>query len=256
MNHEGKRVIISAAADGIGKLTAEAYLAEGARVAICDIDPDKVAAFAAAQPNLVAEVCDVGQEAAVAAWMDRALAALGGCDTLINNAGISGPTATIEEVAIEDLRSCLEIGLVSHFVCTAKVMPGMKAQGSGLIVNISSAAGLHAYPLRTVYAATKWAVVGVSKSLASEVGPQGIRVNAICPGAIAGDRIDRVIAARAEAQGITFDEMKAELSAKASLRTLIPPEDITAMTLYLDSPGGARISGQALAVDGHLVALA
>ncbi len=255
MSHSGKRVIVTAAADGIGKVVAEAYLAGGARVAICDIQEDKVAAMKAAHPDLLAEVCDVANEAALRDWMGRSLEALGGCDTLVNNAGIAGPTAPIEEIDTGEVRACLEIGLVSQFICTAMVLPGMKAQGSGLIVNLSSAAGLHAFPLRTPYAATKWAVVGLSKSLAAEVGPDGIRVNAVCPGAIAGDRIDRVIAARAKADGRPLEEVRAETAALSSLRTFIPPEDIAGTILYLDSPAGCRVSGQALAVDGHLMSL-
>ncbi len=255
MTLSGKRVIITAAADGIGKVVAEAYLGQGAKVAICDIQGDKVAHFQEAHPDAFAEICDVADEAALGRWMDRALAQLGGCDTLVNNAGIAGPTAPIEEIATADLRQCLEIGLVSHFVCTAKALPGMKAAGRGLIVNISSVAGLHAFPLRTPYAATKWAVVGVSKSLAAEVGPAGIRVNAICPGVIAGERIERVIAARAAAEQRPREEVHAEYASKASLRTMIPPEDIAQAILYLDSPAGCRVSGQALAIDGHLTAL-
>ncbi len=256
MSLSGKRVIITAAADGIGKVVAEAYLAEGAKVAICDIQEEKVAAMAAAHPQILAEVCDVSDEAALKAWMDRALDHLGGCDTLVNNAGIAGPTAPIEEIETAAVRACLEIGLLSHFICTARVLPGMKAQGSGLIVNISSAAGLHAFPLRTPYSATKWAVIGVSKSLAAEVGADGIRVNAVCPGAIAGERIERVIAARAEAEGRPIEEVRAEQAARASLRTFIPPEDIAGTILYLDSPAGCRVSGQALAVDGHMMSIA
>lgn len=256
MSLSGKRVIVSAAADGIGKVVAEAYLAEGAQVALCDIQADKVAAMKAAHPRVHAEVCDVADERALEAWMDRALESLGGCDTLVNNAGIAGPTGPIEEIASAEVRTCLEVGLLSHMICCAKVLPGMKAQGSGLIVNISSAAGLHAFPLRTPYAVTKWAVVGLSKSLAAEVGPAGIRVNAVCPGAIAGERIERVIAARAEAEGRPVEEMRAVQAGRSSLRTFIPPEDIAGTILYLDSPVGCRVSGQALAVDGHMMSIA
>ena len=251
----GKRVVVTAAADGIGKVIAEAYLGEGARVAICDIRADKVAAFAAAHPAALAEVCDVADEAALGAWMERALAFLGGCDTLVNNAGIAGPTGNLEEAALDQVRLCLEVGLVSHFLCAAKVLPGMKAQGSGLIVNLSSAAGLHAYPRRTPYAAAKWAVVGLSKSLAAEVGAYGVRVNAVCPGSVSGARMDRVIAARAAAEGRPVRAVYEETVGEASLRTFVTPEDIAGCVLYLDGPAGCRVSGQALAVDGHLRAI-
>lgn len=256
MSLSGKRVIVTAAADGIGKVVAEAYLAEGAKVAICDIQEDKVAAMKAAHPAIAAKVCDVTNEPQLNAWMDRALQELGGCDTLVNNAGIAGPTGPIEDIPTAEVRACLEVGLLSHMICTAKVLPGMKAQGSGLIVNISSAAGLHAFPLRTPYSVTKWAVIGLSKSLAAEVGADGIRVNAICPGAIAGERIERVIAARAKAEGRPIEEMRAVQAGRSSLKTFIPPEDIAGTILYLDSPVGCRVSGQALAVDGHMMAIA
>jgi len=255
MSETGKRVLITAAADGLGRTIAEAFLERGDTVALCDIAADKVAAVKAAHPGIMAEVCDVTDERALRAFAEKALDWLGGCDVLVNNAGISGETGPMEELSIDALRQCLEINVVSHFVCLQHVLPVMKAQKSGLIVNLSSAAGLFAYPLRTPYSASKWGVVGVSKSLAAEVAGYGIRVNAICPGPVAGARIDRVIAARAESKGIPVEEEHANYVAMTSLRRLVEPEEIAGMVLYLDSPPGRAISGQALAVDGHIQSL-
>lgn len=252
MSENKKRVIITAAADGIGKVIAEEYIKTGARVAICDIQEDKVKAFAEAHPDSLAEVCDVGNDTDLAAWLDRSLDFLGGCDTLINNAGIAGPTAPIENVSMDDVRAVLNIGLVAQFHCIAKVLPGMKAQKSGLIVNMSSVGGLHAFPNRTPYSAAKRGVLGLTESLAAEVGPDNIRVNAVCPGAISGDRQERVLAARAEAENRTVEDVRKEVLSVNSLRTFIPPEDIAGCILYLDSPVAVRVSGQVISVDGHI----
>lgn len=252
MSKKTKRIIITAAADGIGKVIAEAYLKIGAKVAICDINEDKINAFKKSHPGALAEVCDVGNDDDLSAWLDRSLEFLGGCDTLVNNAGIAGPTAPIEKVSPEEVRAVLNIGLVSQFHCIAKVLPGMKAQKSGLIVNMSSVGGLHAFPNRTPYSAAKRGVLGLTESLAAEVGPDNIRVNAVCPGAISGERQERVIASRAEAEQRSIEEVRKDVLSANSMRTFIPPEDIAGCVLYLDSPVGVRISGQVISIDGHI----
>ena len=253
MSEKVKRVIISAAADGIGRVIAEHYLKLGHKVAVCDIQEDKVKAFAAEYPdNLLCEVCDVGDDEQLGAWLDRSLEFLGGCDTLINNAGIAGPTANIEDVSMDQVRAVLNIGVVSQFHCIARVVPGMKEQNSGLIVNMSSVGGIHAFVQRTPYSAAKRGVLGLTESLAAEVGPHNIRVNAICPGAIAGDRQDRVIEARAKAEGRSVEDITREVLSVNSLRCFVPPEDIAGCILYLDSDAGLRVSGQVIAVDGHI----
>lgn len=252
MSEKTKRIIISAAADGIGKVIAEAYLKIGAKVAICDINEDKINAFKKSHPGALAEVCDVGNDDDLSAWLDRSLEFLGGCDTLVNNAGIAGPTAPIEKVSPDEVRAVLNIGLVAQFHCIAKVLPGMKAQKSGLIVNMSSVGGLHAFPNRTPYSAAKRGVLGLTESLAAEVGPDNIRVNSICPGAISGERQERVIASRAEAEQRSVEEVRKDVLSANSMRTFIPPEDIAGCVLYLDSPVGVRISGQVISIDGHI----
>ena len=253
MNEKQKRVIITAAADGIGKVIAEEYLKLGHKVAVCDIQEDKVKAFAAEHPdNLLCEVCNVGDDAQLDAWLDHSLEFLGGCDTLVSNAGIAGPTAPIEDVSMDDVRAVLNIGLVAQFHCIAKVLPGMKAQKSGLIVNMSSVGGIHAFPQRTPYAACKRGVLALTESLALEAGQDNIRVNAICPGAISGDRQKRVIAAAAKAEGKTVEEITKERATVNAMHTFIPPEDVAGACLYFDSPAAERVSGQILAVDGYI----
>ncbi len=253
MTDKPKRVIITAAADGIGKVIAEEYLKLGHKVAVCDIQKDKVKEFAEANPdNLLCEVCNVGDDDDLAGWLDRSLEFLGGCDTLVNNAGIAGPTAPIEEMSLDDVRAVLNIGLVSQFHCIAKVLPGMKEQKSGLIMNMSSVGALHAFVNRTPYSACKRGVLGLTESLAAEVGKYNIRVNSICPGAISGDRQERVLHARAEAENRTYEDVRNEVLNVNSLHTFVPPEDIAHCLLYLDSPAGLRVSGQVIAVDGHI----
>jgi NAD(P)-dependent dehydrogenase (short-subunit alcohol dehydrogenase family) len=153
---------------------------------------------------------------------------------------------------MDDVRAVLNIGLVAQFHCIAKVLPGMKAQKSGLILNMSSVGGIHAFVQRTPYSACKRGVLGLTESLAAEVGPHNIRVNSICPGAIAGDRQERVLHARAEAEGRSYEEVRKDVLSVNSLRCFVPPEDIAGCLLYLDSPVGERVSGQVIAVDGHI----
>ena len=169
--------------------------------------------------------------------------------------GAPGPTGPVEELSLADWQRTLAVNLDGQFLCARRAVPLLKAAGGGLIVNLSSAAGVFGFPLRTPYSASKWGVVGFTKSLAMELGPDKIRVNAICPGVVEGERIERVIAAKAEALGITHEEMRERLLANVSLRTSVTADDIAAMILYLASDAGARISGQALSVDGGVEAL-
>ena len=145
----------------------------------------------------------------------------------------------------------IDVNLNGAFYCARLAIPLLKASGAGSIVNIASTAGQHGYPLRTPYAASKWALIGLTKTLAMELGSFGIRVNAVCPGAVDGPRIDRVIADKAAARGVSPAELRAAYRGKSSLGTLINAQDIAETVLFLCSDSGARISGQALAVDGH-----
>jgi NAD(P)-dependent dehydrogenase (short-subunit alcohol dehydrogenase family) len=170
---------------------------------------------------------------------------------LVNNAGSSGPTGPVESLDYADWRRTIEVNLDSQFLCTKQAVPMLREAGGGSIVNISSSAGLRGYPMRTPYAAAKWGVIGLTKTLAMELGPEGIRVNAICPGSVAGDRIDRVIEAAAEARGVGAETVRQGYLRQVSMRTFVSAEDVAELALFLCSEAGARISGQALAVDGH-----
>ena len=243
----GARVIVTAGAGGIGRAIALAFRAEGARVAVCDID---AAALAGLPDDILAHRVDVTDRNALAGFMDAAVAALGGLDCLVNNAGVAGPTGTIEELEPAEVEHCLAVCLTSQFTTTARAVPHLRASANASVVNISSLAGRLGFRLRTPYAAAKWGVVGLTKSLALELGPDGIRVNAVLPGLVAGERQRRVLQARAEARGIAFEEAEREAFRFTSLPDYVTPEQIADQVLFLASPRGRMISGQALSVCG------
>ena len=247
----GKRVFVSAAAGGIGRVIADRFLQAGARVHVCDVDEAALAQLPGSAARLSGARADVADPAQMDAVFQAVAHDLGGLDVLVNNAGISGPTANAECIAPEDWQRTIEVNLNGAFYCARLAIPMLKASGGGSIVNISSTAGLHGYPLRTPYTASKWALIGLTKTLAMELGPFGIRVNAICPGSVEGPRIEGVFAAKAAARGVSVEEIRAAFRQKSSLRTLIAADDIAETVLFLCSDSGARISGQALAVDGH-----
>ena len=251
-----QRVLITAAASGIGRVIAEAFVATGATVHVCDVDPAAVAECRASLPGVTASIVDLADAAAVTAWVNEAIDALaaGGerfVDVLVNNAGIKGPTAFVEDVSLDEWRECLAVGVDSHYLCAATVAPLMKARGAGSIINLSSMAGVYGYGRRTPYAAAKWAVIGLTKSLAIELGPHGVRCNAICPGSVRGARMDAVIAAEAEQRQVERAVVEHEYLAGQSIKRFVEPEEIAAMCLFLASPASAMVTGQAIGVDGH-----
>lgn len=251
----GMRVLVTAGAAGIGRAFAETFAGAGARVFVCDVDRSALDAFRAARPDIGSGIADVADARQVDGMFDAAMAFLGGLDVLINNAGISGPTAPVEEIDIAGWDRTIAVDLNGMFYCTRRAVPLLKAAGGGSIINLSSVAGRLGYPLRTAYAAAKWGVVGFTKSLAIELGPANIRVNAIQPGLVEGDRIDRVISAKAKALGMTFDEYRQQLLSKVSLRRTVSPLDIANMALFLATDAGRNISGQALSVCGNVESL-
>jgi NAD(P)-dependent dehydrogenase (short-subunit alcohol dehydrogenase family) len=249
---DNKRVVLTAGAAGIGRVTVQTLALAGARVVTCDVDQEALDRLRGEVPGVAAIAADVSLPADVDRLFEVAQEQLGGLDVLVNNAGIAGPTGPIEEIAPEDWRRCLEVNLFGQYLCARRAVPLLKAAGGGAIVNLSSAAGRFGFALRTPYCASKWAVVGLTKALAIEVGPAQIRVNAICPGAVEGERINRVIAAKAEARGVAFEAMHREYVETASMRRLIGPEDIAAMILFLCSDAGRLVSGQVIGVDGNV----
>ena len=248
-------MLVTAGAAGIGKAFAETFADAGAKVFICDVDQAALAAFHTARPEIGSGFADVADPQQVDGLFDTATVFLGGLDVLINNAGIAGPTAPVEEIDIAEWNRTIAVDLNGMFYCTRRAVPLLKAAGGGSIINLSSAAGRLGFPLRTPYSAAKWAVVGFTKSLAMELGPANIRVNAIQPGVVEGERIERVISAKAKALGVSFDEFKGQLLSKVSLRRMVSPLDIANMALFLATDAGRNISGQALSVCGNVESL-
>jgi NAD(P)-dependent dehydrogenase (short-subunit alcohol dehydrogenase family) len=249
MKLRGLRVLVTAGASGIGLATARAFTGEGARVHVCDVDPNALAALAASDPALTRSVCDVSDPASVADLFGTVAATLGGLDALVNNAGIAGPTAACEDVALADWERTLAVNLTGQFLCAQRAIPLLKASANASIANLSSAAGRFGFPGRTPYAASKWGVIGFTKSLSRELGAYGIRVNAICPGSVAGPRIDAVFASKAALRGVAPEVVRDEAIANTSLRRLVTADDIAHAIVFLASPLGANISGQALPID-------
>lgn len=249
-------MLVTAGAAGIGRAFAETFADAKAKVFICDVDRVALAALTASRPELGGCVADVADAQQVDAMFDAATAFLGGLDVLINNAGIAGPTAPVENIDIADWNRTIAVDLNGMFYCTRRAVPLLKQAGGGCIINLSSVAGRLGYPLRTPYAAAKWAVVGFTKSLAMELGPVNIRVNAIQPGLVEGERIERVISAKAKALGVSFEDYKRQLLSKVSLRRTVSPADIANMALFLATAAGSNISGQALSVCGNVESLA
>lgn len=251
----GLRVAISAGASGIGRAISDMLIQHGAKVHICDISDEFIADFTRAHPGHGATRADVSKEADVDRFFAEAKASLGGLDALINNAGIAGPTGGIDEIAPEDWRRCIDIDLTGQFLCTRLAVPMIRAAGGGAIVCMSSVAGRHGYAFRTPYSAAKWGIIGLTQSLAKELGPHNIRVNAVLPGIVEGPRMFKVIEDRAKQVGISYADMEKEYLERVSLRRMVTPHDVAAMVLFLLSPMGENISGQSLSVDGNVESL-
>ena len=237
---KGLRVLVTAGGAGIGKVIAETFAKNGALVHVSDID-------AATKPHTVADVASLAQ---VDRLFDEVKQRLGGLDVLINNAGIAGPTAKVEDIRPEDWDRCIAVDLNGMFYCTRKAMPLIKAAGGGSIINLSSIAGRLAFPMRAPYAAAKWAVVGFTQSVAAEAGPDKVRVNCIQPGIVEGERVDRIIAAKAEKLGVSSAQVREEMVEGVSLKTTVTAQDVANTALFLASDAGKHISGQAISVCG------
>ncbi|MEJ1994377.1 MAG: SDR family oxidoreductase [Limibacillus sp.] len=245
---EGKRVLITAGAAGIGLHLVQRFLAEGARLAVADVAEADLAALPEA---VLGYRCDVSNESEVDVLFDGVARDLGGLDILINGAGIAGQTASIEESDPARWRHCIEINLTGSYLCLRRALPLLRASGGGAVVNFSSTAGLFGYPYRSPYCAAKWAVIGLTKTAAQEAGPDGVRVNAICPGAVEGERMDRVVAAEAAEKGVREAEIRAAYTAGSSLKRWVSADDVADSVLFLCSDRAKLISGQAISVDGN-----
>lgn len=250
LNIKGLRVVVTAGASGIGLSVARAFIGEGAKVHICDVDKKALAPLKKSDQKITQTLADVADRGNVKRLFNEAIKALGGLDVLVNNAGIAGPTGRVEKISPDDWDRCLAINITGQFNCARIAVPYLRKSTNPSIVNLSSAAGRLGFPMRTAYSASKWAVIGFTKSLAIELGTAGIRVNAILPGIVEGERIRRVFKAKAKARGITFEQMQAEALSFVSMRTTVTPQQLADAILYICSPRGRTISGQSISICG------
>lgn len=249
MNLPGTRVVITGGASGLGLRIAHVMAEAGAQVLVSDVNDDALAAAAAT--GLLTARCDVSDEAQVETLMKSAAERLGGIDILVNNAGVAGPTGPVETLDSAQWRSTFDVNVHGPYYCVKHSLSFLRKSENPRIINLASAAGRLGFAGRSPYSASKWAVVGFTKTLAIELGADGIPVNAICPGAVDGPRIQAVIDAKAQMLHTSRDEVAALYENQSSLGRLISPDDIAATALFLAGPGGRAISGQALAVDGN-----
>ncbi|MBH68419.1 MAG: 3-oxoacyl-[acyl-carrier-protein] reductase [Rhodospirillaceae bacterium] len=254
MDIEGKRVIVTAGGGGIGSEVVRLFSDAGAKVFICDIDESALNSIISKYDNVSGLLADVSNPEEFSAFFGKADDYLGGLDIMVNNAGTAGPTALIEEISLDDWHKCIDTNLTSAFLGTQLAIPRIKTSDNmgGSIVNLSSAAGKFGFPLRSPYSAAKWAIVGLTRTTALEVGKYKIRCNCIQPGPVEGDRIDRVIKAKAKAEGVSENRKRDEIMSGTTLHTFIPQEHIAGMIFYLCSEAGRTITGQAISVDGGL----
>ncbi len=244
------RVLITAGASGVGRAMAEAFDAAGAQVWVADVNPKALSVCPAHWRRSEANVAD---ENAVAALFQDIEAEWGGLDTLCANAGIAGPTASVEDVELADWRMCLAVNLEGAFLCSKYAAPILKRQGSGAVVITSSTAGQYGYPNRAPYAAAKWGMIGLAKTLAMELGAHGVRCNVICPGSVEGPRMEGVLQREADAKGMTRDQVYEGYASGTSMGRFVEGHDIANMAVFLASDAARLVSGQVIAVDGHTV---
>jgi len=240
------RVLITGGGSGIGSAMGAAFDAAGYDVWVTDTDAKALEACPAHWTCTPGDAADEGHVRDVFARMGTA-------DVICANAGVAGPTAAVEDVTLDQWRACTAVTLDGAFLAAKHAAPMLKAAGRGAFIITSSTAGQHGYPFRAPYAAAKWAVIGLMKTLAMELGPYGVRANAICPGAVEGPRMEGVLAREAAAKGMTRDAVYAGYAAGTSMGSFVTAEDIAAMAVFLASDGARMVSGQVIAVDGHTV---
>jgi len=263
---DGRVVIVTGAGRGIGRSHALLLASEGAAVVVNDLGGSSGGEGNDATPaqQVVDEIAAKGGKAvanydSVSSWkgaeamVQQAVDAFGGLDVLINNAGIAGPTGPIESIDASGWERTIAVNLNSQYYFACRAVPLLKrSTASPCLIAMGSVAGRLGYAFRTPYASSKWAIVGLVKSLAIELGPQGVRVNAILPGSVEGERMRAVIAARAAAAGIDVDAMREQYLSRMSVRRVVADDDVAALALFLCSPAARNLSGQAVSVDGNL----
>jgi len=250
-----RSVLVSAGASGIGRRIAEAFDAIGDRVHVFDASADRLDEMARSTPGIRGYLADASNDAELADVFDRIASEEGRLDVLVNNVGISGPAAPVDRIDPADWDRTIAVDLSANFYCTRRAVPLMKAAGGGSIINISSTAGLYGCPLRSPYVAAKWAIVGLTKTWAMELGEHRIRVNALCPGSVSGPRIDGVIERDAAERGMTPAQIRDVYLQQSSLGIFVEADDVARMAVFLASDGGRYVSGQAIAIDGNTESL-
>ena len=247
-----QRVLVTAGASGIGREIARSFIAAGASVFVCDIDEKALAHLEQEMPGVRTAACDMGKRSDIERMMRDGIAALGGLDVLVNNAGIAGPTASVESYDPGEWDKVVTVNLTGTFDATRLAIPHLRRSEAGVIINMSSVAGRVGYANRSAYSATKWAIIGFTKTLAIELGEAGIRANAILPGAVAGARIEKVFEGRAQARAQSLEQVRAAAMANQSIKRLVDPRDIAALAVFLASDSAKSISGQVLPIDNDM----
>ncbi|MBA4760071.1 SDR family oxidoreductase [Sphingosinicella sp.] len=247
-----RHVVVTAAASGIGWEMARTFLANGARVSICDISLDALRAAHQAEEDVFTMRADLGEPADVARFIEAAVAAQGDVDILINNGGVAGPIGAVEDLDIVAWDHAIRVNLSGPFYCVRQVVPAMKAAGGGVILNVNTSSIRTAPPNRSNYVAGKTGLSGLTRTLARELGPYGIRCNEVLPGAVDGERARRIFQGMAEASGQRLAAVIEDVQRYISMRTMVMPSDVAAMALFLCSDAARFISGQSIGVCGNV----
>ncbi len=249
---DGQRALITGAGSGIGKVMAQHFEKAGAQIWICDADTNNLEQSLKENSHWNGTPCDVSDENQVDQLFKEMSDSFGGLEILVNNAGIAGPTAPVEEIDPGEWRRSVGVNLNGAFYCTRLATPLLKNSPKASIINISSVAGRLGFARRLPYASTKWAMIGFTESLAKELGPSGIRVNALLPGIVEGPRIEGVFQARAESEGVPYEEVRDRVLNNVSMKRMVSAGDVAEMAVFLCSEAGKNISGQSISVCGNV----
>ena len=245
------KLVITAGASGIGAEMAHTLSGAGSKVIICDKDQEALDQFSIKNPEVIALKADVSDENEVLSLFDQVKNHFGEINALINNAGVAGPSAKLEDTNFDDWQNTLNVNLNGAFLCSKAAIPLLKLTGGGSIINIGSTSSFMGTPLRSSYSATKWGLIGLTKTWAMEYGEENIRINTICPSSVNGERIEQVIKREAKYRDTTPEKIKAIYLSQTSLKSFIDAEEIVGMIVYLLSPLAKKITGQMLIIDGH-----
>ena len=252
MKHiKGLKIVITAGASGIGSHIAKVLSQADAKVIICDKDQEALDQFSKNNPEIISLKADVSNEEEVLSAFDAVKDQFGEINALINNAGIAGPSSKLEDTNFNDWQNTLNVNLNGTFLSAKSAIPLLRSAGGGSIINIGSTSSFMGTPLRSSYSATKWGLIGLTKTWAMEYGKENIRINTICPSSVNGDRIDQVIDREAKYRNVTPEEIKAAYLSQTSMKSFIDAEEIAGMIVYLLSPLARKITGQMLVIDGH-----